>query len=166
MDDRHFVRALADGVWDVANDAYNPNVIQYPRYLVRALVNDVTWNVNRAPVEVEAGLVLGFQRQEDAEYFLNGHHPRKEHPRAEMVHVAKDMIVCFYAERDAQWAMASGKAVGMSEAEVIAAMEAVQAAAQSQAAAATEPGSEAEPVTEADPTPVVTQSKPKGKKGK
>jgi hypothetical protein len=116
-----------------------------PRYLVRCLVEDGVWSVDSERVEVELGLVLGYTRKESADYMLSGHHPRKELPRAEMVLVSPGMIVCFQNERDAHWAVRSGKAEGMTPTEVMEALQAAQAAMQQQAE-----GSEVEPVADND----------------
>lgn len=132
----HWVRAKEEGVWDVAVDPHNPNV-QYPkppRYLVRCCVDEAVWSIDGRGVEVERGLVVGYTRQDAAEYILNGHHPRKEAPRAEPVHVVQGMIVVFENEADAQWAVRSGKADGMTPTEVMDALRQIQAAVEAQQA--------------------------------
>lgn len=130
----HFVRAKTDGVWDTAVDPQGGTVLypKPPRHLVRCLVEDGVWAVDKEAVEVERGLVVGYTREEDAEYMLKGHHPRKELPRGEPVYVQPGMIVAFHAERDAQWAVATGKADAMTPEEVMQAMAEAQAAFEAQ----------------------------------
>ena len=131
----HFVRAKEDAIWDTAVDPQGARQLypKPPRHLVRCLVEDGVWSVDKERVEVELGLVVGYTRQEDAEYMLGGHHPRKEMPRAEQVIVQRGMIVCFHSQRDADWAVQTGKADGMTPTEVMEALQAAQAAMESQA---------------------------------
>lgn len=173
----YFVRAKDDGVWEMAADhasQSNPNP-RPPRHLVRVLVEEGVWNVDNKGVEVERGLVVGYQRLEDAEYMLTGHHPRKEAPRAEKVIVQAGMIVCFYDEKDAHWAVRSGKADSMTPTEVMQAMEAAHAALQ-QAEDETPEDSEmhnpnlenkaAQPAAETKAPKPAEKPKPVAKKGK
>ena len=92
-----------------------------------------TWSVNKEAVEVERGLVLGYLREEDAKYMLEGHNPRKEMPKAEPVYVEKGMIVCFHADLDARWAVATGKAEAMTHEQYAQAVAEAMQAQQDQA---------------------------------
>lgn len=137
----HWVRAKSEGVWEMAvdPDAGNRLYPRPPRYLVRCCVDEAVWSIDGQGVEVERGLVVGYQRPEYAEYMLNGHNPRKELPKAEPVHVVPGMIVCFHTESDAQWAVRVGKADPMSPTEVMEALQQYQAAVEAQQTTEDEP---------------------------
>lgn len=61
-----YVRALASGLWRHA--PFSPKR-EWERTLVMAL-EEGTWGVNRHPVNVFPGLVVGFDEPDDAEFFL------------------------------------------------------------------------------------------------
>lgn len=126
----HFVRAKAPGHWPAFGSTY----------LVRALVKRV-WSVDQKSVVVEPGLVVGFNNESDAQYFLNAHIPSEpttkdpEEPRAAPVLVEEGSIVCFADEKLAAFAVEKGLADPMSEQDV---MDAVERAAAVQNEAADE----------------------------
>lgn len=117
----HFVRSKEAGVWTDTGS----------RFLVRSLVKAL-WAVNQQGVVVEPGLVLGFNRQEDAVYLLEAHVPREpadmlkkpEEPKADQVYVEVGSIVCFHDARDAAYFVEKGRGDPMSEQDVVAAMQA------------------------------------------
>lgn len=110
-----FVRAKEDAVWRTQL-----------RQLVRCLV-EAKWAIDGQSVEVEPGLVVGFNNEDDAAYFLNVHlENRRETPRCEPVHVVPGMIVAFHGEADAHYFVERGLGESVSHAEVIALMQAAQ----------------------------------------
>ena len=107
-----FVKALEENIWRTPL-----------KQLVRCRV-DAKWCVDGVSVDVEPGLVVGFSKDEDADYFLTIH-GRKEEPRCELVYVLPDDIVAFNDPKDAQHFIDRGKAKAMTEAEVLEAMQAL-----------------------------------------
>ena len=106
-----WVRALESGVWRTPS-----------RYFVRVTTETrAKWQVDRQSVEVEYGLVVGFNSEDDADYFLNVHRAtRYEAPRCEPVTVEPGMFVCFHKSSDALLFVQAGKAEMISEEEVMA----------------------------------------------
>lgn len=111
-----FVQSLDDGVWDAITETYPDfSTPRARRFLVRACVEG-KW----MGIEVEPGLVVGFEREDDAAYFLNAHNPRKEAPRAVQVVVQKGEVVAFWTAADASYFVRKGLAVALSEEEAYA----------------------------------------------
>lgn len=106
-----WVRALESATWRTQS-----------RWLVRVTIeNRAIWQVDRRPVEVEYGLVLGFDAEDDADYFLNVHKAaRYEAPRCELVTVEPGMFVCFHKGSDALEFVRAQKAEFISEEDVMA----------------------------------------------
>lgn len=109
----HFVIARTNGVWLKACDT--PNGYQKgspPVFLVQGLegtfAEPVKWCVNGDGVEMEAGLVVGFQSEADANHFIESN-PRKA-PRATRLHVADGDIIAFHDQRHASHFIAMGVA--------------------------------------------------------
>lgn len=119
----HFVQVTSGGIWDEVRETY-PEFVKPrpPRFLVRSTV-DANWCVDRnKSVEVEPGLVVSFDDVDDAAYFLSGHHPRKEQPRAIPVHVEAGEVVAFANLDDATYAVRKWGALALTEAQVMAMM--------------------------------------------
>jgi hypothetical protein len=110
-----YVRALVNDQWrevpvKVAPPAEPDPHAPEPPKLVRTLVRCEEvgkWCVNNAEfgVDVSPGLVLGFNRAEDAEFFL-----LSEKKRASRVQVSKGDIVTFWNDEDAQHFIDIGQA--------------------------------------------------------
>lgn len=106
-----WVRALESATWRLPN-----------RWLVRAIIeNRAIWQVDRQAVEVEYGLVLGFNSEDDADYFMTVHKAaRYEPPRCEPVTVEPGMFVCFHKGSDALPFVTAGRAEFIAEEDVMA----------------------------------------------
>lgn len=113
-----WVRATEDGTW-ISRPGYDGIP---PRRVIRVNVERTQWQVNRVGIEVEHGLVLGFEEDRDAEYFLNAHN-RYEEPRAIPVYVQVGMYVAFWTPADAIAFVRAGKAVHATEEEAMAAFQ-------------------------------------------
>lgn len=130
-----FVQALATEVWDEIRetkpDFANPRPV---RTMVRALV-EAKWSIDRVGTDVEPGLVVAFERKDDADYFLTAH-GRKEEPRADLVYVTEGSVVAFSNASDAEYWVRKGRARSLTEAEAYALAHQAQMAAATEAAQA------------------------------
>jgi len=117
-----WVRATEDATWAISPPRQNNSGARGHapyRYFVRVLVPRAIWQVDRKPVDVVQGLVIGFNDEDQAEYFLKAHDPRFEEPRCEKVTVVPGMHVVFYEAADALLFVGAGKAEMSSEEEAV-----------------------------------------------
>jgi hypothetical protein len=124
-----WVRATEDAVWHTRPSKPHPTQpgeYMPTRFFVRSLVEKVVWAVNREPVSMVRGLVVGFDTKEQADFFLTAHDRYFEEPRCEPVSVVPGMFVFFHDPKDALDFVAAGKAVMSSEEEFMGALAAAQ----------------------------------------
>lgn len=116
-----WIKATEDATWVTNPPSGNHGARGHApsRFFVRVLVERAIWQVDRQPVEVVQGLVIGFNDIDQANYFLTAHDPRFEAPRCERVTVVPGMHVVFYEASDALLFTHAGKAEVSSEEEAV-----------------------------------------------
>lgn len=142
----HFVKALESGLWDGRDG----------RRFVRVLVDHAIW-LGR---NVEQGMLFGFNKPDDADYFLTVHQSeRLGVPRCEPFTVVAGQVVPVEDPADASWLVQTGKAISLTIEQVHAEFAAARQELAQIASGDAEEGETVERETKAV-TPVVETSPP------